>query len=190
MRYLKFNSLQLSMRVLIMNVLFACSSDRGGKDSEAYRDSGGALISLDEIKLDLLQVNYEIDRFLNLALKQRVRLRFNASLSLANFSGSKLVRTFHPLPNGDYQFRLALDGRVEETAQIEPIEYVEGNVQSRGGILTADIELSYRDLKILRMRNRLYVALSGIGQTKYFTGCESGCSNRALEIVPAFTSGF
>ncbi len=167
-----------------------CSSDKGGRPSESYRDGGEAIISLDEVKLDALQIRYEVDRFLNLTLKQKVRVRFNASLSLPEYSGSKIVRTYIPLPNGDYQFRLALDGRTEDQTQIEPIEYLEGIVQSHSGILTTEVELGYRDLKILRMRNRLYVALGGTGRTKHFTGCESGCSNRALKIHPALTSGF
>lgn len=127
------------------------------------------------LRYETTAFRYTIDDFLNLLVKKTVLLRLDPRV----LRYSSLVegrQKNEPLRDGIYLMKFAIQKEYPDIygQQTEYIDAVKKPVKVQAGVIVTPLEISMRDLRLMRIRSNVLVELQPLDETKLRKSCDPG----------------
>lgn len=123
-------------------------------------------LSLRSFSYSTLSYDYDIDRFLNLSFKKKLRFKLDAVASVFNDTVKGRMESAQKLRPGVYLLKLAVIKNRDYYNQKSFVASVEKLVTNLDGDIKTDIEFTVADLKAISERNTLLIELDPVQENK------------------------
>lgn len=123
-------------------------------------------LSLRSFNYSTLSYNYDIDNYLNLSVRKKLRFKLDAVVSVFSDMSMGRMEGAQKLRPGVYLLKLALIKNRDYYSQKTYVASAEKLVSTLDGDIKADIEFKVADLKALGNRNTLLVELDPVQESK------------------------
>ncbi|WP_413291026.1 hypothetical protein [Bdellovibrio sp. HCB337] len=123
-------------------------------------------LSLRSFNYSTLSYSYDIDKYLNLSVKKKLRFKLDAVVSVFSDMATGRMEGAQKIRPGVYLLKMALIKNRDYYSQKTYIASTEKLVSTLDGDIKADIEFKTSDLKALGNRNTLLVELDPVQESK------------------------